>query len=183
MLLDRFAALVAPGTRSRPGPDVSVEIVEKGPLRFSKGTQDAARAKQCLPAGLVAGAGRRVPARAHGAERRVGDGRLGALGAVPRRLADERRDDAQVAALRRARAAEARRGRRRERDDGRRARGRRRRPPSRPPPSGPMAMLSFGYSVLLQFCRFAILSFCDSVVLRFCRFAILSFCDYVVLRF
>ena len=56
MLLDRFAALVAPGTRSRPGPDVSVEIVEKGPLRFSKGTQDAARAKQCLPAGLVAGA-------------------------------------------------------------------------------------------------------------------------------
>ena len=73
-------------------------------------------------AGLVAGAGRRVPARADGAERRVGDGRLGALGAVPRRLADERRDDAQVAALRRARAAEARRGRRRERDDGRRAR-------------------------------------------------------------
>ena len=56
MLLDRFAALVAPGTRSRPGPDVSVELVATGPLRFRKGTQDAARAKQCLPAGLVAGA-------------------------------------------------------------------------------------------------------------------------------
>ena len=56
MLLDRFAALVAPGTRSRPGPDVSVELVATGPLRLRKGTQDAARAKQCLPAGLVAGA-------------------------------------------------------------------------------------------------------------------------------
>ena len=56
MLLDRFAALVAPGTRSRPGPDVSVELVATGPLRFRTGTQDAARAKQCLPAGLVAGA-------------------------------------------------------------------------------------------------------------------------------
>ena len=56
MLLDRFAALVAPGTRSRPGPDVSVELVATGPLRVRAGTQDAARAKQCLPAGLVAGA-------------------------------------------------------------------------------------------------------------------------------
>ena len=48
MLLDRFAALVAPGTRSRPGPDVSVELVATGPLRVRAGTQDAARAKQCL---------------------------------------------------------------------------------------------------------------------------------------
>ena len=50
MLLDRFAALVAPGTRSRPGPDVSVEIVATGPLRLRKGTQDAARAKKRVPA-------------------------------------------------------------------------------------------------------------------------------------
>ena len=69
MLLDRFAALVAPARD--PGPAGRQRRARgAGPLRL-KGDADAARAKQCLPAGLVAGALGVDASRVVGSERAV----------------------------------------------------------------------------------------------------------------